>query len=267
MLYGAKNAVLDIDGAKMNYITFGKGSRNLIILPGLGDGLKTVKGTALPFALLYRTFAKEFRVYVISRSEPLDDHAGIKEMAQDVKKVMDRLGIKKTAVLGVSMGGMIAQHLASLYPSQIDKLVLTVTAPKGNEMLNQIIDHWLELSDHRNMKQLLIDTAERTYTDKQLSLYRLFYPLLTLYPKPNSFRRFQIMAKACMNHDATAVLKDISAETLVIGAAQDQILGVEGSHELASAIQNCRFYIYEQYGHGVYDESPDFQKRVYDFLK
>ena len=267
MLYNAKNAVLSLDGYKMNYICFGTGKRNLLILPGLGDGLKTVKGMALPFAFLYRSLAKDFKVYVFSRKEPLEDTSGTREMAQDVKSAMDYLGIEKTSVLGVSMGGMIAQHLAALCPERIDKLILTVTIPKSNEMLNENILRWLELSKRRDIKQLLIDTAERTYTGKQLEQYRKFYPLLSLYPKPKDFRRFQIMAYACMKHDSTSLLGQIQAKTLVIGAAQDQTLGVDGSKELTSSIPNATCYIYENYGHGVYDESHDFQKRVLDFLK
>ena len=71
MLFRAKNGTLKINGGGMDYIRFGKGKRNLVILPGLGDGLQTVKGTAVPMALMYRAFAKEFTVYAFSRKHPL----------------------------------------------------------------------------------------------------------------------------------------------------------------------------------------------------
>ena len=45
MLYNAKNAVLSLDGYKMNYICFGTGKRNLLILPGLGDAGDRLFGT------------------------------------------------------------------------------------------------------------------------------------------------------------------------------------------------------------------------------
>ena len=67
MFFNAKNG--KIAGAE--YIRFGAGKRNLIMLPGLGDGLKTVGGTALPMALMYRMFAKDFTVYMFSRREDL----------------------------------------------------------------------------------------------------------------------------------------------------------------------------------------------------
>ena len=69
----AKNGTLRISTDTMHYIRFGRGSKILIMLPGLGDGLTTVKGTALPMALMYREFAKDFTVYMISRREPLPE--------------------------------------------------------------------------------------------------------------------------------------------------------------------------------------------------
>ena len=50
MLYNAKNGTLKIGGSEMDYIRFGTGERILVMLPGLGDGLRGVKGTALPMA-------------------------------------------------------------------------------------------------------------------------------------------------------------------------------------------------------------------------
>ena len=50
----AYNGRLELDGGVMDYIRFGSGERILVMLPGVGDGFKTVRGTALPFALGYR---------------------------------------------------------------------------------------------------------------------------------------------------------------------------------------------------------------------
>lgn len=188
-------------------------------------------------------------------------------MAEDVRKAMDFLGIHKASVLGVSMGGMIAQHLAALCPERIEKLVLAVTVPHCNQQLKETIEGWISSAEAGNIKQLMIDIAERTYTGKTLQLIRHFYPLLSLYPKPKSFRRFLIMAHACLNHDSSAELEKIKAPTLVIAGLQDKVLGIEGSQKLAGQLSHSQYYIYEQYGHGLYDESEDFQKRVLNFLK
>ena len=65
MLWNAKNGSIPMGNAVMQYAAFGRGHRTLVLLPGLGDGLRSVKGTALPMAFLYRRFAKNFRVLML----------------------------------------------------------------------------------------------------------------------------------------------------------------------------------------------------------
>ena len=84
MLYHAKNGRIAIDDTTMDYIRFGNGQRNLIILPGLGDGLQTVRGTALPMAFMYRIFAKDFTVYAFSRINELPRGYTTRDMAGDL---------------------------------------------------------------------------------------------------------------------------------------------------------------------------------------
>ena len=64
MFISAKNDTLRLSDGTMHYVRFGCGKKTLIMLPGLGDGLTTVKGTALPMALMYRIFAKDYTVYM-----------------------------------------------------------------------------------------------------------------------------------------------------------------------------------------------------------
>ena len=112
MLYNAKNGTLRIDGTTMEYICFGTGKRILVMLPGLGDGLRSMKGTALPMAVMYREFSKDYTVYAFSRKNVLPDGYTTRDMARDQAEAMHQLGIQKADIFGVSMGGMIAQHLA-----------------------------------------------------------------------------------------------------------------------------------------------------------
>ena len=71
MVMHAANGTLPIRNTTMDYIRFGNGPKTLVMLPGLGDGLRTVKGTALPMAFMYRKFASEFTVYAFSRANDL----------------------------------------------------------------------------------------------------------------------------------------------------------------------------------------------------
>ena len=57
-----KNLMVDIGGAKVPVAVFGKGNRNMIMLPGVGDGLTTVQGKAAVLAMGYPNLRKKFRV-------------------------------------------------------------------------------------------------------------------------------------------------------------------------------------------------------------
>lgn len=56
MLWNEKNEVVSMDRTEMSYVSFGYGPRALVLLPGLSDGLTTVRGMALLLAGAYRLF-------------------------------------------------------------------------------------------------------------------------------------------------------------------------------------------------------------------
>ena len=102
MSLNAKGGSICIENTEMDYILFGNGNRVLIMIPGLGDGLKTVRGYALPFAMMYREYAEKYRVYVFSRRNKLPQVFSTRAMAKDIAIAMKELNIEKADVLGVS---------------------------------------------------------------------------------------------------------------------------------------------------------------------
>ena len=128
MIYNAKNGNIKIENTEMEYVSFGSGDKYLVIIPGLGDALKTVKGTAVPFAWMYRKFSDEYSVYIFSRKNNLEMGYSTSDMADEVSYAMNQLEIDNADIIGVSQGGMIAQYLAINYPDKVDKLVLAITA-------------------------------------------------------------------------------------------------------------------------------------------
>ena len=267
MLYHAQNATLAISETTMDYIRFGNGKKLLIILPGLGDGLQTVKGTALPMAILYRKFARDFTVYAFSRKTDLPVGTSTRDMAQDLKKAMDTLGIQKAHILGVSMGGMIAQHFAADYPEAVDKLILTVTCPRPNPTLTASIGLWKDQALRDDHTALMDCNLQLIYSDSYYRKNKWMIPIVGRLTKPKSYNRFLIQADACLTHDAYDRLPGIQAPTLVIGGEQDRALGGQPSREIAEQIPGARLYMYPQWGHGLYEEAKDFNQLVLSYLK
>ncbi|MBO5909710.1 MAG: alpha/beta hydrolase [Clostridia bacterium] len=268
MLYNAKNSRLPIGDTYMDYISFGKGRETLIILPGLGDGLKTVKGTALPFAFMYRKFAKKYKVYVFSRKNELKEGCTTEDMADDLKIATDYLGIEKAHILGVSMGGMIAQHFAIKYPEKMLKLILAVTVARSNDMIKSAINNWLDMVNRNDHKSLMIDNVERIYTEKYIKKkhYRMMYPLVSKISKPKTYDRFIIQANACLTHDAYDKLDTVTCPTLVIAGMVDKVVGGEQSTEPAALIKGSKCIIHHELGHGLYEEDSGFNDDVLLFL-
>ena len=69
MIWNAKNGAAALDGDTMHYVSFGRGEKALVLLPGLSDGLATVKNKALLLAAPYRLFFENYTVYMFSRRE------------------------------------------------------------------------------------------------------------------------------------------------------------------------------------------------------
>lgn len=250
-----------------DYVRFGSGERVLIMLPGLGDGLQTVKGTALPMALMYRKLAKDFTIYMFSRKNDLPEGHTTRDMAYDLAEVMEALGIEKASVLGVSMGGMIAQHLAIDHPEKIEKLILVVTAPRPNPLLTESVGEWLAQAKQGDNTALMESNVRRIYSESYYRKNKWLIPIMGKLTKPRSYCRFFVQAQACLTHDAWEDLPKISAPTFVIGGEQDRCLGGDASRELAARIPDAKLHMYPQWGHGLYEEAKDFMGLVLSFLR
>lgn len=266
MFYNAKNGCLKIDDTEMEYIRFGKGTKTLIMIPGLGDGLKTVKGLAIPFAMLYKQYAVEYTVYVFSRKNKLKAGCTNRDMAKDLITAMDILKIKQASIMGISQGGMIAQYMAIDAPERVEKLVLAVTLCKPNDTSMKFIGDWIKMAEVNDYHSIFIDIAEKSYSEKRLRMYRRVYPLLTRLTKPKDLTRFIIQAYACITHNTEAELDKIKCPVLVIGGDADQIVGGQSSKELAEGIKNSQLILYSGMSHGLYEEASDFNTNVLTFL-
>ena len=266
MLWNAKNGTVPIDDTQMSYVCFGQGPEHFVLLPGLSDGLTTVKGKAVMLAKTYKPFFERFTVFMFSRKDDLPQGSSIREMAADQAAAMESLGMENACVMGVSQGGMIAQYLAIDHPHLVKKLVLAVTAPRANDMIRSAVGAWIELAKKGDHRQLMIDTAEKSYSEAWLKKYRKYYPLLGHLGKPKDYRRFLTNAEAILDFDAYDDLDQISCPALILAGKEDKIVGVKASYDRMEKIEGSRLHVYPGLGHAAYEEAPDFNERVLRFL-
>jgi len=267
MLNNAANGNIEIENGDMDFISFGRGDKCLVMIPGLSDGLKTVRGMAIHLAFMYKCFAKSHKVYILSRKNNMEDGYSTKDMSADYRAAMGALGISKADVFGISQGGMIAQHLAIHYPELVEKLVLAVTLSRQNETVEKVVGRWIKMAESDDYRSLFIDTAEKTFTEERLRKYRPLYPLLSKVGKPKSFNRFIIQANSCITHNTYDELVKINCPTLVVGGDSDKVTGPGTSEEIAGMVKNSKLIIYQGFGHSVYDEVKGFNTQVLEFLR
>ena len=261
-----KGKILYFNDKSMDYVTFGKGKQSLVIIPGLGDGLQTVKGKAQLFSFSYRLLAKHYKIYVFSRINELRQCYTTRDMAADVAGAMEVLNLTSAYVMGISQGGMIAQWLAVDFPERVQRLILAVTTARPSQLARERIEHWQKLSQSGNLKHLMLDIAQHSYTQKSYQKWRLLYNIMGRLGRMKDEKRIVIQSQSCLEHNSLEVLKEIQCPTLVLGALEDDVIGVKGSKELAKAISGCQLLILNHSGHALYEENKVFQEAVCGFL-
>ena len=262
-----KNGCITIDDTEMYYVSFGMGKKNLVVIPGLSDGLTTVKGKALILSPPYRQFFRDYTVYMFSRKNRMAEGYSIRNMSNDLVRALKDLNIDQAYLLGVSQGGMIAQYMAIDYQEIVKNLIRAVTAPNANAIVKETITGWIGMAMREDHTALMVDTAEKMYSEKYLRKNRKYLPLLARLTKPQTYDRFLKNACAILKFDCRGELSKIGCPTLIIAGGDDRTVGNEAASELNRGITGSELYIYEDFGHGAFEEAKDFYDRVREFCE
>ena len=264
MLWNLRESSVAVGGSRVDYAVFGKGERPFIIIPGLS--LRDVRGAGAGLAWMYRRFAGDYRVYVLDKKADIHEGCTVADLAQDTVDAMQALGIGKASLLGVSLGGMIAQEIAAVHPEMVDKLILGVTAARTNDTMQAVVGHWIDLAERGDFGAIVLDMLTVMYSPRYAERYRWLFPILAKCAKPKNEARFIRLARACLTCEAYERLGEITAPTLVLGGEDDRIVTGEASREIAARL-GCEIYMYEGLGHAAYEEAADFNERTERFLK
>jgi pimeloyl-ACP methyl ester carboxylesterase len=190
------------------------------------------------------------------------------QLAEDALALLDVLEIERADVIGISLGGMIAQELVLAAPARVRKLVLCSTTAGGPTTV-PMPDETVALM--RSQRDLEPREAMRLFVENALSpepppalvdeivAYRLANP-----PDPAGW---YAQAQAGAAHDAMARLGEIRARTLVVHGTADKVVDAGNAPLIADAIPGARLELFEGVGHLLPWERPDeFVALVEEFL-
>ena len=257
--------IIAIDGNDwtMECVKFGSGKRSFVIIPGIS--MKPIKNSAGAIANAYKSFCSNYTVYVFDRRTNMQPGYSVREMARDTAFAMDRFGIKDADIFGASQGGMIAQYIAIDYPSLVHKLVLGSTISRQNKTSLSTFSCWIKFAKEKDFCAINHDMFQKIYSDEFLEKYKSVIPILEKDGSPEECERFEILSKAVLDFDCYDEAKKIKCPVLVLGAKNDKVLSGKGSTEIAEKL-GCEIYMYENFGHAVYDEAPDYKERMINFF-
>lgn len=251
------------DGFSMDYFRFGRGEKTLVILPGLS--VDSVMKYADAVANAYSLLADEFTVYLFDRRKELPEVYTVFDMARDTAAALRALGLEKVSLFGASQGGMIALAMAAGDPELADRLVLGSTAACVGPEQYRVIGQWVRLAEAGEREKLYLAFGEAIYPKKVFEQARSVMAESANGITEEDLVRFVILARGTEGFDVTDQLDRISCPALVIGSEDDGVLGAGVSEEIAARL-NCELYMYDGYGHAVYDLAPDYKERMLCFL-
>jgi 3-oxoadipate enol-lactonase len=253
------------------YDEFGAG-HPLILLIGLAC-------TRLFWWKQLQPFAKKFRVINMDNRDAGDSALctspyTIADMAGDVAGVIKNLSLGRTHIVGISMGGMIAQELAIRHPELVDRLVLAATTgggPTGMKAKPEVAALLMRNEDEDGEMRLLRIfqlIAGEGYMAKHLE--DLCQIVKYSFAKPMSLEAYKRQLGAGMMYQSqgdAARLAQITAPTLVIHGDYDPLIPYPNGKYLAGHIKGARLSTHPGVGHLVMIESPErFNREVIEFL-
>ena len=246
---------------------FGKGKETLVILPGLS--VQSVMSFADDVVQAYSQLADDFTIYLFDRRNELPASYSVYDMANDTAEAFKVLEFEDVYLFGASQGGMIAMNIAINYPELVRKLVIASTASQISDERFRTLDEWICFAKDGNKKELYLAFGEAVYPSDVFQQYCELLSEAANTVTDEDLERFVILAEGMRDFDIKDLLDKISCPVLLIGSEDDKVLGANASLQIKEHLKGNKaleFYMYNGYGHAVYDTAPDFKERILRFL-
>lgn len=246
---------------------------------GEGEPLLMVMGLGTDhfgWMLQVPELSKHYRVVTfdnrdVGQSKQADGPYEIADMARDALALADHLELDRFHLLGMSMGGAIAQEMALLAPERLRTLTLVVTFAGGGDWAAERARLWSEIrglierDTHLDwlllfgMSEAFYDSPERVAYSKQL---------MRANPHPQSVEGFQRQVEASGRHEARERLGAVAVPTHVIGAEHDTLVPVWKSKEIAELIPGADYSVMANAPHALnMERAEEFNELVLDWLR
>ena len=257
-----------VNGIKVYYEIHGKGDP-LVLIMGL-------RRNAEWWYCQIPALSEHFKVIAFDnrgagRSEKPRIAYSIRLFADDTAALLEALKIKSAHVLGISMGGYIAQELAINYPDNVRRLILGCTSCGGERavLMSQERMKEFEAVEGLTPEEILRKNMDIYFSDAFIQEHpekiEEFMEISFRYPQPPEF--FERQFAACLKHDTVDRLEHISAPTLIMAGVDDPLVPSENSRILKHLMPGAELFLFPDCRHCFFIEaSEEFNQRAVDFF-
>lgn len=272
----------EVNGIKICYEIHGEG-KPVILIHGFGSSKDNWKLAQVG------SLSEKFKVIIMDnrgagKSDHLDEQYLMEMFADDINALMKYLKIEKAHIIGLSLGGMIAQTFAIHYHERVDKLILINTTPdfpkdpSGIEIYKQskITKYEAILKDP---EQAFWDYGIGGYSRKfrkelkaehNKKIYGLFSVedlIKDFSNAPSTPQDSRNQANALLHFNVVEKLHTIKNETLIITASHDKTLPKMKNELIHEKIPNSKLVVLEGVGHGSsLEKAPEVNNLILEFL-
>jgi len=251
------------DGTELTVYAVGQGPP-LLLIPGLGTDHHAFVWNIAEFSQHFECLVLDQRGIGLSEATPGPYTMTL--LADDAASVLRYLAPQGAFVFGVSMGGMVAQHLAIRHPRLVSKLVLGCTGPGGRLAVR---------ADPQVTHRLLGADAKDPASAYRIACSVLYQPdWSATHPEviddaiswrgshPVRPGVFQAHWQAIRHHDSGPLLGQIEVSTTILQGGEDVVMLPGNAEALQSGIKNSRLFLLQGRGHMFFQEDPPLTLRL-----
>ena len=225
----------------------------LLLVHGYSDSCRSYAPFMAALPATYRTIAVTLRGH--GMSDKPDAGYGIDDFADDLVQVMDRCGVADAAVVGHSMGSMVATRLALTHPDRVRALVLigALATLRGNAAVEpeliQAVAQMADPVDAGFVREFQQGTLARPVADG-------FLDAIVGESLKAPARVWQAALAGMLDHDLGPELGRVAAPTLIVWGDRDAICDRASQTRLADAIPGAQLWALPGAGHAPHWEDP-----------
>ena len=245
---------------------------------GEGEPLLCIHGLAVDtpgWALQVPAFSERHRTVIfdnrdVGQSSYVTGEYEVADMAGDALALADALELESFHLLGISMGGAIAQELALAAPERVRTLTLAVTFARGGAWARGLAETWAarvrEMPLERHIDELLLMNLSEEFYENTEGV-RFIRGMMLQNPHPQDPEGFARQLAASSRHDTTDRLANLSLPVQVIAGEHDILVPVWKSQELADLVEGAKLTVLEQAPHGLsLERAQEFNDLVLGFI-